>query len=159
MSTGGIMLNLDKKIPPPLIATLCAIAMWIIAIYTPDLNLSFSLRAVIALLIVILGAFFSLCGASAFRRAKTTINPLRPETTSALVTMGIYQYSRNPMYVGFALFLLAFAILLNSPAALLGVFGFALYINRFQILPEERALQALFGEDFTNYRGQVRRWL
>lgn len=133
--------------------------MWIIAIYTPDLNLSFSLRAVIALLIVILGAFFSLCGASAFRRAKTTINPLRPETTSALVTMGIYQYSRNPMYVGFALFLLAFAILLNSPAALLGVFGFALYINRFQILPEERALQALFGEDFTNYRGQVRRWL
>lgn len=153
------MLNLDKRIPPPLIATLCAIAMWILAIYTPSLNVSFSLRVIIALLIFVVGIFFSLRGASAFRLAKTTINPLHPETTSALVTTGIYQYSRNPMYVGFVLFLLALAVLLSSPVALLGVLGFVLYINKFQILPEERALQTLFGSDFTYYRTQVRRWL
>ncbi|WP_210307157.1 methyltransferase family protein [Paenochrobactrum gallinarii] len=96
------------------------------------------------------------------RRPSTTsspINPLRPETTSALVTTGIYRYSRNPMYVGFALFLLAFAVLLSSPGALLGVLGFVLYIDRFQILPEEQALNVLFGADFTNYCTQVRRWL
>lgn len=159
MSTGGIMLKLEKKIPPPLIATLCAIAMWIIAIYTPRLNVSFNLRVIVALPIVVFGAFFSLQGANAFRLAKTTINPLRPETTSALVTTGIYRYSRNPMYVGFALFLLAFAVLLSSPGALLGVLGFVLYIDRFQILPEEQALHVLFGADFTNYCTQVRRWL
>lgn len=129
------------------------------ATYTPNLNIPFSLRVIIALLIIALGAGFALSGAKAFRSANTTINPLKPETSTTLVTTGIYQCSRNPMYVGFALFLLGLAVFLGAPAALLGVFGFVFYIDRFQILPEERALQELFGEDFTYYRTQVRRWL
>ncbi len=63
------------------------------------------------------------------------------------------------MYVGFALSLLAWACYLVSPLALLGVLGFVLYMNRFQIGPEERALTILFGSEFQVYQAQVRRWL
>lgn len=63
------------------------------------------------------------------------------------------------MYVGFAMFLTAWAFYLASPLLLLGVLGFILYMNRFQITPEERALTTLFGADFLAYQAKVRRWL
>jgi protein-S-isoprenylcysteine O-methyltransferase Ste14 len=63
------------------------------------------------------------------------------------------------MYLGLALLLVAWAVYLASPAAVLGVVGFILYINQFQIAPEERAIAALFGNEFVNYQSQVRRWL
>ena len=107
----------------------------------------------------LVGAFFCLAGVVSFRRAKTTVNPLKPEQASSLVTSGIYRWSRNPMYVGFALFLVAWAAWLASPWTLLGVAGFVLYMNRFQIGPEERALASLFGIDFNHYCASVRRWL
>jgi protein-S-isoprenylcysteine O-methyltransferase Ste14 len=75
------------------------------------------------------------------------------------VCSGIYQVSRNPMYVGLALFLTAWAVYLSSIWACLGVLGFVLYISRFQIAPEERALTKIFGTEFTNYQSKVRRWL
>jgi len=71
----------------------------------------------------------------------------------------IYQYSRNPMYLGFAIILAAWALALGSPLTLLGVVAFVLYMNRFQIAPEEWALEALFGESFVRYRARVRRWI
>ena len=105
------------------------------------------------------GLLFVLAGGISFRRARTTVNPLKPEAASALVTSGIYRYTRNPMYVGFALWLLAWGLYLASPLVLLGVLGFVLYMNRLQIAPEERALGRLFGADFAAYRQRVRRWL
>lgn len=62
-------------------------------------------------------------------------------------------------YLGFAIGLLAWAIYLTWLPALLGVPGFVLYMNRFQIRPRERGLSSLFASDFTPYRNQVRRWL
>jgi len=98
-------------------------------------------------------AFFS------FRRARTTINPLRPETSSQLVTAGIYQYSRNPMYVGMCCQLAAVAVFLAAPASLLGIVVFIALINWLQIAPEEKALDARFGASYQAYRASVRRWL
>jgi len=72
---------------------------------------------------------------------------------------GIYRFTRNPMYVGLALVLLGWAALLSSPWALLGPLVFVLYINRFQIAPEERVLSAKFGAAYTEYIARVRRWL
>ncbi|MNE93346.1 hypothetical protein D3C76_1077090 [compost metagenome] len=63
------------------------------------------------------------------------------------------------MYLGFATALVAWSLMLASPLTLLGVVAFVLYMNRFQIAPEERALATLFGEEFSRYRMQVRRWL
>jgi protein-S-isoprenylcysteine O-methyltransferase Ste14 len=95
----------------------------------------------------------------AFRRAQTTITPLKPETASSLVSTGIYGFTRNPMYLGLLTVLIGWAVYLAAPFALFGPLFFWLYIGRFQIVPEERALSALFGDRFTQYTAKVRRWL
>lgn len=100
-----------------------------------------------------------LAGVISFRRARTTVNPLKPETATALVTSGVYRYTRNPMYLGMLAILVAWAAFLASPAALLGPLGFWTYIQRFQIRPEEKMLTSLFGRAFTDYTSRVRRWL
>jgi protein-S-isoprenylcysteine O-methyltransferase Ste14 len=87
------------------------------------------------------------------------VNPLHPEATSSLVITGIYRHTRNPMYVGFAAVLLGWAAYLAAPLALLGPLTFVLYITRFQIIPEERALHAKFGPEFAAYQARVRRWI
>ena len=93
------------------------------------------------------------------RRAKTTFNPLRPDTTTALVTTGLFAVSRNPMYLAMVVILVGWAIYLSSPVALIGPLVFVLYISRFQIVPEERALSVLFGARFDDYVSKVRRWI
>jgi protein-S-isoprenylcysteine O-methyltransferase Ste14 len=138
---------------------LFAIVMWLLQAVTPSVDVALAYRIAAAVIICLLGAFFCIAGVVSFRRAKTTVNPLMPNAASSLVTSGIYRYSRNPMYVGFALFLVAFSALLGSPWSLLGVFAFVLYMNRFQIEPEERALVMLFGEEFVRYKESVRRWV
>ena len=155
------MRTLENRLPPPIVASLFGLLMWPAACYVPGLDLAYSVRVLVlvALLVLAIGVFFSVAGVLSFRQAQTTVNPLKPETASALVRSGIYQYSRNPMYVGFALLLLAWACYLASPFALLGVLGFVLYMNRFQISPEERALTILFGNEYQAYQAQVRRWL
>jgi protein-S-isoprenylcysteine O-methyltransferase Ste14 len=94
-----------------------------------------------------------------FRRAKTTVNPLKPETSAALVSTGVYSHTRNPMYLGMVLALFAWAVYLSSIWSLVGPAFFVLYITRFQIIPEERALDRLFGAPFAAYKTRVRRWL
>lgn len=134
--------------------------MYGIARITPAIEIGESLRVAGAIVLLLAGAGIAAAGGIAFRRAQTTVNPLTPEKASALVSGGIYRLTRNPMYLGFALFLLAWALYLASPVALLvGPSCFVLYLNRFQIAPEERALEKLFGEEFASYRQQVRRWL
>jgi protein-S-isoprenylcysteine O-methyltransferase Ste14 len=84
---------------------------------------------------------------------------MTPSASSSLVTAGIYTVTRNPMYLGFAMFLLGWGIFLANPVSLLVIPCFVFYMTRFQIIPEERALQSLFGPDFQAYRAKARRWL
>jgi len=107
----------------------------------------------------VIGVAFSATGILSFRRVRTTVNPTRPDEASVLVSTGIYRVTRNPMYVGLLLVLVAWAVFLASAWALLGVAGFVLYMNRFQIAPEERALSRLFGSEYASYKARVRRWL
>lgn len=153
------MRALEHRIPPPLVAALFGLAMWALARVVPGLAVALPLRAGAATAMVLAGVFFCLAGLLSFRRARTTVNPLKPGQASTLVSSGIYRWSRNPMYVGFALFLLAWSAWLASPWTLLGVAGFVLTMNRLQIGPEERALAALFGDEFSRYCARVRRWL
>jgi protein-S-isoprenylcysteine O-methyltransferase Ste14 len=111
-------------------------------------------------LLVLVGLSFDLAGLLAFRASRTTVNPMRPERASALVTRGVYRITRNPMYVGMAFLLLAWGVYLaHWPALLLGPAAYVLYLNRFQIAPEERVLLGLFGEEYRAYMSRVRRWL
>jgi len=153
------MNSLEHRIPPPLVMLLCAFAMWQFARLLPPMEVADTVRLVLAGMFVIDGVFFCLAGVYCFRMAHTTIDPLHPAKASHLVTGGIYRVSRNPMYLGFAILLLAWAVFLASPWVLPGVPAFMAFISRFQIDPEERALETLFGDDFRDYRASVRRWL
>ena len=84
---------------------------------------------------------------------------MHPEQTSRLVTGGIYQYTRNPMYLGMALVLTGIALYLADLSAFLGVALFVRYIGRYQIGPEEDMLLEKFGDEFETYQARVRRWL
>lgn len=153
------MQALELKIPPPAVAVLIAGAMWGISLATPSLDVPGLIREILAIAIASVGGGIALFGAVSFRRAGTTVNPMKPETASSLVTTGVYKLTRNPMYVGDLLVLVAWAVFLSAPWTLVGPLAFVLYMNRFQIAPEERVLSAMFGTDFSTYKSRVRRWL
>lgn len=153
------MQALEAKVPPPLVAALFGLAMWLLSLLGLGVELATWLRVMLSLLALILGGLLALAGVTAFRRARTTTNPLQPAAATALVTTGVYRVTRNPMYLGFAFFLLALAVWLAFPWSLLGVAGFVLYMDRYQVIPEERALATVFGAEFERYRRRVRRWL
>jgi protein-S-isoprenylcysteine O-methyltransferase Ste14 len=105
------------------------------------------------------GAGIVIAAIISFRRALTTVNPLVPERASALIVSGVYRLSRNPMYLGMALILFGWAILLANALALTLVPVFVAWIDRFQIAPEEEALALRFGADFAAYKASTRRWV
>ncbi|WP_149357027.1 methyltransferase family protein [Comamonas testosteroni] len=105
------------------------------------------------------GQGISIAGMVAFRRAKTTVNPVKANMASSLVIRGVYRYTRNPMYVGLLITLLAWAMFLANLLTALWAVVFVLYITRFQIIPEERVLTSLFGAEYGAYKGRVRRWV
>lgn len=150
---------LELKIPPPIVMLLTAGAMWLVAYAMPAASLSWPRQWLVALVLAVTGIGLAVQGARSFRRASTTVNPLKPETTSSLVTSGIYRFTRNPMYLGMSIVLTGWTVFLGNLVALIGVPVFMLYIGRFQIAPEERVLITLFGKEFSDYQQQVRRWL
>ena len=150
---------LEIRVPPPLVALLTAVLMWAIARNTPVMPIDGTLRLALAGILVILGILLARAGFRAFGRVKTTTNPVNIEAASALVTSGIYSYTRNPMYLALVAFLLAWAVYLSSPWTLLGPPAFVIFITRFQIIPEERVLHKKFGDAYAAYQGRVRRWL
>lgn len=152
-------MKLEHRIPPPIIALIAAGLMWLVSLAIPPVAVGREPRLVLALLVLVAGVACGASGMRAFARAGTTVNPLEPSQASRLVTGGIYRYSRNPMYVGQLLVLLAWAIYLGNAAALLILPAFVLYLNRFQIVTEERALARLFGAEYDAYCNTVRRWL
>ena len=152
-------LKLDNKVPPPAVALLIAATMWHLSSYELALSLSAEMSEILILFLVIVGVSFDVCGLLAFRQLKTTINPMSPNKTSALVTGGIYRLSRNPMYVRLFLFLMAWAIQLSMLWPFIGPVLFVIYITRFQITPEERVMESKFGDEYLIYKNKVRRWL
>ena len=150
---------LELKIPPPIVGLLIAALMVLIARHSPVLALPNALRLPLALVLVAIGVLLDLNGVLAFLRARTTVNPLLPANTSAIVATGVYRVTRNPMYLGMAAMLTGGAVYMAAPLALLGPVAFVAYITRFQIQPEERALLAKFGESYRSYCQRVRRWL
>ena len=150
---------LELRVPPPLVALLIAAAMWWLSLLPPSFEPPALSRVVAAIGLAAVGAAFSLSGVFAFRRARTTVNPLKPSSASSLVSGGVYKVTRNPMYVGMLFLLLAWATFLWSVWSVLGALLFAAYITRYQIVPEERALTALFGAEYATYRARVRQWL
>ncbi len=150
--------GLALKIPPVALAALAAAAMW----FLPAIAILPRLgprHAGLCAALALLGAAVCLAGVLAFGRARTTVDPMRPAAATSLVVRGIYRCTRNPMYLGFLLALLAWALYLAKLSALLVLPLFVGYLTVFQIKPEEAALRDRFGAGFDAYAARVRRWL
>jgi protein-S-isoprenylcysteine O-methyltransferase Ste14 len=153
---------LQLKCPPPIVMILSAILAWFVS----QTEWGFLQQQVLMLenlfwpvSFVIAGISLALAGVKEFNKQKTTINPLDPSQSSSLVTSGIYQFTRNPMYLGMLLVLLGWADLLDTILAYSGAMTFFVYMSVFQIKPEEEMMKQKFGEDFLQYCKNVRRWL
>ncbi len=150
---------LEARVPPPIVMTVTALLMWVISLFSPLFELpSLAIWAGTVLLgAASVGLVFA--GLASFRRSSTTIDPIRPGSASTLVTDGIYRFTRNPMYLGFAGALTAWGLHLQAWWSLPLPLLFGLYITLFQIRPEERALRSRFGVCYSSYSATVRRWL
>ena len=153
------MQRLELKIPPVAVFLVFGALMWVAARVFTRASFSFPGAALIAVILGTTGAAIGVMGILAFRRNETTVHPNYPEKSSTIVTEGIYRHTRNPMYLGLALILTAWASKLGNPVSLLGVPAFIAYITRFQIMPEERVLLSRFGSPFGEYMDSVRRWM
>jgi len=151
--------SLERKIPPPVVALVMAAFMWLLAskLGTPAVEVPY--KSMVCGVFVALGLLVDFAALWLFMQAKTTVNPIKPNNASSLVTSGIYQYTRNPMYVGNLIFLIAWLVWLGSPYGFICLVIYVAYMNQFQIKPEERALTTLFENEYSLFCSQVRRWI
>ena len=148
---------MKTKIPPPIIAL-----VMIVLIYLSSLLIvptTFNYQNSLSILVLIMGLVCVLPSFRLFARYKTTISPLTPSDTAALVTEGMYRYSRNPMYLGLLLVTIASTIWFGTWLGIIINIVFIFLINFLQIIPEEEALLTIFGEEYEEYKKNVRRWI
>ena len=153
------MFKLELKIPPIFLMPGFGFLMWLASLILPGVQLPDYLRLACVVALSMAGVFFAVTGVYAFKKAQTTLDPTTPINASLLVTVGIFKQTRNPMYVGLFFLLLSWAVFLSNIYSLVLSAGFVLYMNRFQIHPEEKALTTIFGAAFIDYKQRVRRWL
>jgi protein-S-isoprenylcysteine O-methyltransferase Ste14 len=153
------MHRLELKVVPVVLLAIAVALIWLLARLLPDLGLIFPGQTVCALFLFALSGYLGLKGIWDFRQAKTTVHPHQPDKASTVVSNGIYRYSRNPMYLGLVLLLIVEGLVLKNWSMLFVVWGFIAYLSRFQIVPEERALEMKFGQEYLDYKEKVRRWI
>ena len=136
---------------------LCVLIIFLSKSIFPSFVFSYKLQ--LGIFVSTIGFLLLIVSIKSFIDNKTTINPLNLKKSTYLVTSGVFRFSRNPMYLGMLLFLLGTAIILNIIGGLIISILFIFYMNFFQIIPEEKALENLFGKNYKNYRKTVRRWI
>ncbi|MCW8328560.1 isoprenylcysteine carboxylmethyltransferase family protein [Photobacterium sp. SDRW27] len=146
------------KLPPPVVLLVTLGGMYLFSYYWPIWTFSFFGQSMLVLLCCLFGTLIGLAGIVAFAKARTTVDPRKPDRTSRLVTSGVYRFSRNPMYLGLVFLLVAAFFYFSALSSVIMIPLFVFYMNNFQIGPEEDVLEALFGDEYRQYCEQVRRW-
>eukprot|EP01064_Diplonema_japonicum_P002148 TRINITY_DN1137_c0_g1_i1.p1 TRINITY_DN1137_c0_g1~~TRINITY_DN1137_c0_g1_i1.p1 ORF type:complete len:179 (+),score=16.27 TRINITY_DN1137_c0_g1_i1:64-537(+) len=156
-----VLCSLELKVPPVVLVAAAASGTYCIANRVEsEWKIPRGVRVPALILGGAAGLLSMLAGVREFGRASTTVNPTTPGACSSLVSSGIYGYTRNPMYVGMLLCLLGWSAFLGGhPYTFFPPALFVAYLNKFQILPEERTLAKIFGAEFDTYCSVVRRWL
>jgi protein-S-isoprenylcysteine O-methyltransferase Ste14 len=150
---------LENRVPPIIVMAVAALVAYLASLQLPLISIDKEISTPLGLMFSLMGVCLIASGAIEFKRHKTTVDPTKPNKATSLVASGIYKLSRNPMYLGIAAFLIAFAFFMQSLFILLSLPLFILYMTRYQIVPEERAMLSLFGEQYQQYKAKVRRWL
>ena len=146
------------KIPPLVINFVFGLFMYLLATYLPVGYFDFFGRNYLMYLLFFLALLIGVVSLFQFFSSKTSIDPRTPSKVSKLVTGGLYQYSRNPMYLALLLLLLTWGLYLGNAFNTLLAAGFVYYMNTYQIKPEEEVLTNMFGKEYQKYCVMVRRW-
>ncbi|MDO6535435.1 methyltransferase family protein [Alteromonas stellipolaris] len=152
-------MKLEQKIPPVVVFFIVVILMWVTTKVAGFLSVYHPFKIQSLILCVLLGVGFALLGVTSFKKHKTSVNPIKTDRVVSLVTSGVYQYSRNPMYVGMLLCLVGIGLYTSNPLNILFIVLFVWYMNKYQITPEEAFLTDKFGASYIEYMKTVRRWL
>lgn len=152
---------METKIPPDIVLLICGALMWLAARYLPQFGVTISYHVILFVIFLLAGTVIAWSGKMALSRHRTTERPDSRSLSQAkvLVTGGAYQYTRNPVYAGMTIVLIGWAVFLMNGLAAAGVLVFIGFMTRFQILPEEKALEIRFGSEFIRYKKRVRRWV
>jgi protein-S-isoprenylcysteine O-methyltransferase Ste14 len=148
---------IQNKIPPPIVTLFFGLCIYFSRDYF--LSYEYKLLDILSYMCYFIGLCILILAVNSFKKQSTTVNPIKIENASSLVTSGVFEYSRNPMYLGMALILLGLALMFNVIGGTLFTLLFTIYITKFQIKPEEEVMEKLFGEDFLKYKQNVRMWL
>lgn len=151
--------SLELRVPPLVLTILVGTLIWFANMALPATRITIPQAPWLSLALAACGIAVAVLGVAAFRQANTTVDPRVPNQSAQVVPTGIYKYSRNPMYVGFFLVLLAWSVSLQQLMALPLLAAFVAYLTRYQIIPEERFLKEKFGVEYVDYCRKVRRWL
>ena len=148
---------MKTKIPPPILALVMIGLIYLSSLFIE--TTTFNYQGLLSILFLILGFACLLPSFKLFAKFKTTITPLKPSDATALVSEGMYRYSRNPMYLGLLLLTISSTIWFGTWLGIIINLVFILLINFLQIIPEEEALLTIFGEEYEEYKKNLRRWI
>lgn len=148
---------MKTKIPPPIIALICIVINYLSTYLINPIK--FPHIEIIGGIILLLGMATAVLAILLFKKEKTTVNPMKPEDTTTLVTTGIFSITRNPMYLGLIFVISSTVLFFGSLPGIIILMFFVWYITKFQIIPEEETMEKLFGNKYDEYRENVRRWL
>ncbi len=150
---------LKLKILPAFQVLIYGSIIWLLGEYYPMATINLPSNSLVAIVLIVLGAFMVLIGGIAFRKARTTVDPRNPHNSSSLVIVGIYRYTRNPMYVGMLMSLLGLVVYVGNVSGVFVLPFFIWSMNELQIKWEEKALLEKFDESYREYKNRVRRWV
>jgi protein-S-isoprenylcysteine O-methyltransferase Ste14 len=146
-----------KKLLPPTYLLIAIVVMAIFHFVLPMTQVIPGLWRLIGFLPLAGGIGLNLMADGALHRANTTVKPFEASTT--LITNGVFQISRHPMYLGFVLILIGLAVLLGSLTPYFVIPIFAILMDGVFIQVEERMLEEQFGPIWLTYKARVRRWI
>ncbi|WP_177181236.1 methyltransferase family protein [Parapedobacter koreensis] len=152
---------MDAKIPPDIILLGCGTLIWLLVKYLPGFGFEIGYHALLSGMIFLLGFLIIFSAKATLYKHRTTERPglhSLPRVT-ALVTIGVYRFSRNPIYLGMVLLLIGWTVMLMNWIGIIGVVVFAGFVTKFQIIPEEKMLDHIFGNEYRRYASRVRRWI
>jgi len=152
------MFSMRLKVPPIIVFIAFGGLMYLLAKFLSFGYFDFFGRMYLIYALSAVAGIIGFISLLQFFKSKTTVDPTDPAKASKLVTSGIYQYSRNPMYLGLLLVLLAWGLWLGNAFNVLLAAGFVAYMNKFQIAPEEETLLKMFDKEYKQYCTLVRRW-
>ena len=145
------------KVHPPVLLVIHIFVAWLLGRFVVLPIVVSPLFKNIGLALAGIGFLFGLLSLYAFTKARTTVNP--HGSVRAIVSTGIYRFTRNPIYLGMVLMLIGFPLAFGNVWGIPLVLAFIPLMNKLVIKHEEAYLEKKFGEGYAGYKSRVRRWL